>query len=108
MMDLPYTYSVTGAQEVVVRDNAKELMQSGLKIGMALMTKNKLGALMEAKNLAQNLMQGSGANREKARQKMELMKGSRALVVQFSGCRDDQTSADAHIGGMLMLRIRLV
>ncbi|KAJ3044110.1 Ca(2+)-dependent cysteine protease [Rhizophlyctis rosea] len=99
MMDLPYTYSITGQQEIVVRDNAKELLQSGMKIGMALLTKNKLGALMEAKNLAQNLMQGGAGGSEKARRKTEMMKGSQALVVQFSGCRDDQTSADASIGG---------
>lgn len=44
-------------------------------------------------------LMGPSGNNKAARAKAEREKASMADVVQFGGCRDDQTSADAHIGG---------
>jgi hypothetical protein len=41
---------------------------------------------------------GPGENKA-AKAKAEREKSSEADVIQFGGCRDDQTSADAHING---------
>jgi hypothetical protein len=96
-MDLPYTYSVDGSQEVTFHDNTKEMMASGMKIGLALMTKNPILAAMEAKNLFDMATQKKADPAAQERTRME--KTSLAHVVQFSGCKDNQTSADATIGG---------
>ncbi|KAJ3285401.1 Ca(2+)-dependent cysteine protease [Borealophlyctis nickersoniae] len=98
IMDLPYTYTVDGNLDLVVRDNSQKLVEHGIKVGLALLTNNKKALFSEVKNLVATVQSG-GKNSEAARQKTQQTKGSEALVVQFSGCKDDQTSADASIGG---------
>ncbi|KAJ3288825.1 Ca(2+)-dependent cysteine protease [Borealophlyctis nickersoniae] len=103
IMDLPFTYTVDGNLDVVVRDNTKEMIQSGLRAGMALFKGDNATALSEAKQLFGMYLESKkqGATKtpvdDEARKKIMEAKGSQAFVVQFSGCRDDQTSADAHI-----------
>lgn len=95
-MDLPYTYSVDGSQEVTFNDNRKEMLKHGVAVGMALLTDRPMLALQQAKQLVSLMGQ---KNDTKAQEKAEREKTSLAHVVQFSGCRDNQTSADATIGG---------
>ena len=102
-MDLPYTYTVDGNLDVVVRDNTQEMIKHGLKAGMAFFNKDNATAIREAKELfglyMQSRQQGQQNQQvdDEARKKLMEAKGSKALVVQFSGCMDNQTSADAHI-----------
>jgi len=44
-------------------------------------------------------MQDSGAPNQEAKQRQIKIRSSVADVIQFSGCRDNQTSADVQIGG---------
>lgn len=95
-MDLPYTYSVDGSQEVTFQDNTKAMVESGMKLGLALMTKNPFLAISEAKNL---FSLATTKTDPAAQERTRMEKTSLAHVVQFSGCKDNQTSADAMIGG---------
>ncbi|KAJ3040408.1 Ca(2+)-dependent cysteine protease [Rhizophlyctis rosea] len=103
VMDLPFTYTVDGNLDVVVRDNTQEMIKHGLKAGMAIFQKDNATALREAKELfsiyMQSRQQGNNSSPvdDEARKKIMEAKGSRGLVVQFSGCMDNQTSADANI-----------
>ena len=96
MMDLPYMYSVDGSEEITFEDNTKEAIQHGINMGLALLTKNPLLAAMEAKNAISALTSKPNQN---AIEKSKREKTSPAHVIQFSGCKDNQTSADAMIGG---------
>ncbi|KAJ3017342.1 Ca(2+)-dependent cysteine protease [Thoreauomyces humboldtii] len=100
VLNLPFTYTVDGSLDVIVRDNRSEAIKAGVKIGMALFQKDNATAFREAKDLFSMLTSGGSggdnpqqdaANRDKY--------SSAAHVVQLSGCQDSQTSADASIGG---------
>ena len=45
------------------------------------------------------LMSGEKGGNSKAKEKSIKTRSTEADVIQFSGCRDSQTSADAHING---------
>ena len=45
------------------------------------------------------LMKGDKGGNSKARKKTEKTRSTDADVIMFSGCKDSQTSADAHIDG---------
>ncbi|KAJ3162391.1 Ca(2+)-dependent cysteine protease [Geranomyces michiganensis] len=99
VIDLPFTYTVDGKLDVIVRDNRDEAIKAGVKVGLALFRKDNATALREAKNLFQALTgndSGSNPQQDEERKKKYT---TPAMVVQFSGCRDDQTSADANISG---------
>ncbi|TPX58466.1 hypothetical protein SpCBS45565_g07979 [Spizellomyces sp. 'palustris'] len=97
ILDLPFTYTVDGSLEVIVRDNRNEAIKAGIKAGLAFFKKDNATALREAKQVFSLLTQKPD---DPAQQEQNVKQyGSDALVVQFSGCRDDQTSADASIGG---------
>jgi hypothetical protein len=95
-MDLPFVYSVDGKEEITFQDNTKEILAQGMKAGMALLTKNPILAVQSASSLYSLLTQKHDKN---AVEKSKREKSSPAHVVQFSGCMDNQTSADAVIGG---------
>ncbi|KAJ3285136.1 hypothetical protein HK104_009621 [Borealophlyctis nickersoniae] len=92
-MDLPYTYTV------VARDNTKEMIQAGLRAGMARFKGDNAPAFSEAKQLFGMYLESKKRTPvdDEARKKIMEAKGSQVFVVQFSECRDDQTSAGAHI-----------
>jgi metacaspase-1 len=105
VLDLPYSYGLDANGATVEHDNRKELMKSGLKAGMLYATGQKKAAFMVGMQAAQGYFEGmkasknngsggSGTNATSVEKKTAL-----ADVIQFSGCRDDQTSADANIGG---------
>ena len=59
---------------------------------------NKAGAVVYGLEALGNYFMGGKTN-EEARRKTELENQSEADVIQFGGCLDDQTSADAKING---------
>jgi hypothetical protein len=67
-------------------------------VGLALLTGNKTAALFSGLETMGRLLMGP-KNDEAARRRTEQNNQSEADVIQFGGCRDDQTSADAHIDG---------
>jgi hypothetical protein len=66
---------------------------SGLvKAGMAYATGNVGGALSSLMSIGNKVITGKKVN-----DRVKQFKGSEADVITFSGCKDDQTSADAVI-----------
>ncbi|CAO3645693.1 unnamed protein product [Cunninghamella blakesleeana] len=89
-LDLPYVYSTQGA---VKQNNPLKQAGNGLmKAGMAYASGNVGGALSSLMSTGNKLVSG-----KKTDEKMKQFKGSEADVIMFSGCKDDQTSADAII-----------
>lgn len=96
VMDLPYMYSTKG---VLKEPNLmKDAGQGLLGLGTAYM-RNDIGGLMSgAQGLFKRVTQSGGGNQAMVKQ----MKTAPADVICFTGCKDDQTSADASIGGQGM------
>ncbi|SAM07204.1 hypothetical protein [Absidia glauca] len=89
-LDLPYVYSTQGA---VKEQNMFKDAGSGLvKAGMAYATGNVGGALSSLMSMGNKVITGKKVN-----DRVKQFKGSEADVITFSGCKDDQTSADAVI-----------
>ncbi|KAI8594116.1 caspase domain-containing protein [Geranomyces variabilis] len=99
VIDLPFTYTVDGKLDVIVRDNRDAAIKAGIKVGMALFRKDNATALREAKNLFQALTSNDSGSTPEQDEENRKKYTTPAMVVQFSGCRDDQTSADANISG---------
>jgi len=90
-LDLPFVYSTQGIlKEPNMLANAGKTV---LGAGMSYMKGDMKGVFSSVKNLL-NSTKGNGAA-ERARQ----TKMSHADVIQFSGCKDSQTSADAYEAG---------
>mmetsp|Transcript_15398 Transcript_15398/g.60181 ORF Transcript_15398/g.60181 Transcript_15398/m.60181 type:complete len:365 (-) Transcript_15398:58-1152(-) len=94
IFDLPYSYRVNGSLEVQETDNRKAAIEAALKAGKQLIDGDKLGAAMSAGSAVLSLL---GPKSQPSRP--VVIRKSLADVIQFSGCKDEQTSADAHIGG---------
>lgn len=111
-LDLPFTYTIDGNLEIHVRDNFKAILNAAMKAGVAWAKGDKATAMREVMN-GVNLLKGSSVSDmlsgnssgpspeeiKELREKMIAEKGTEAYVVQLAGCRDEQTSADAHIEG---------
>ncbi|KAI9168193.1 hypothetical protein H9P43_007565 [Blastocladiella emersonii ATCC 22665] len=99
-LDMPYTYSVDGNLEITfsknpVRDGFRKLKEARVH----LKTGNALAAIDTFKQ-GFHLMTRRRVSTEAAAEaeaKTQRERTSRADVIAFSGCRDDQTSADAQI-----------
>lgn len=106
ILDLPYTYGVDNNMEVVETDNRKAVLDAAMKAGIALFKGNKQEALqagisaitLHFKKPGGGRAGGGGGGGDASSQQIKL-RSSVADVIQFSGCRDDQTSADASIEG---------
>ncbi|KAJ1923656.1 hypothetical protein IWQ60_005742 [Tieghemiomyces parasiticus] len=95
VLDLPYVYNCDGTIEVKTTDNRKEAAMALLNAGLSFQRGDSMGAintLVQGIKVFAQGNQGSEADRI-----TKETKGSTADVVMFSGCRDDQTSADANI-----------
>ncbi|ORZ39364.1 caspase domain-domain-containing protein [Catenaria anguillulae PL171] len=95
-LDLPIIYMPDGSVKRR-KTKAERAKSDALGVGMQVLTGNKIGALMGAFKMAKNLASAKGDERHM--QRVEQEKTSRAQVIMFSGCKDSQTSADAHIDG---------
>jgi hypothetical protein len=101
VFDLPYTYGVDGNLEIQEVDNRKAAMEAAIQAGISLIQGDKKRALtagIQALTLYYTKPNENGSNKE-ARQKQIKVRSAVADVIQFSGCRDEQTSADACIQG---------
>ncbi|KAJ3094293.1 Ca(2+)-dependent cysteine protease [Phlyctochytrium planicorne] len=109
VLDLPYSYVLDGNGNVVEVDNRVAAAKAFLKGGMAWMKgdkQNAMSSVMEGVGFAWREIthQNGGAQPAPATggpglHGKENAKVTRGVVVQWSGCRDEQTSADAHIEG---------
>jgi hypothetical protein len=84
-MDLPYVYSTEGkikGPDYFTTDTRDDLLSAG----MSLLTGNTGGALGSLFGAAKDMF---GTNR--AHERAKKTKGSSADVIQWSGCKDDQT-----------------
>ena len=97
-MDLPFTYSPDGNLEIQEVDNRKALMEAAMSAGKSLMQGKKKEAFLTGVQ-AVGLYLSTPKHNEEARKNQIERRSTMADVIQFSGCRDEQTSADANIGG---------
>ncbi|CAG8461306.1 10169_t:CDS:2 [Ambispora gerdemannii] len=91
-LDLPYIYSTKG---VIKEPNL--LAEGGsvlLNAGMSYLRRDYKGIADSLKSFGKKAMSGNKINEKNKQQK-----SSQADVLMFSGCKDIQTSADAHEGG---------
>lgn len=104
ILDLPYTYGIDGNDDVIEVDNRKAVMDAAMKAGMALLQGNKeeaLAAGLQALQLHFMAPSNDGPSKQSLApsDKQIQLRSAVADVIQFSGCRDSQTSADAQIDG---------
>jgi len=98
-MDLPYTYTVTGDLEIIEIDNR---IAAAKKIMGAVVAWNKgqrATAVGEVKESIGLLLQGNSKMTAEQQAQAAKKRETKGTVIQFAGCRDAQTSADAQIGG---------
>ena len=95
IFDLPFSYRVDGSLDIIETDNRKAAIDAALKAGKALIDGDKLAAAMHSATAVWNLIKQDDPNG----QRPVVIRKSLADVIQFSGCRDEQTSADANIDG---------
>lgn len=100
MLDLPYSYNVSGDLEIIENNRAKgisKLVATGVRY---IMDGNKAVLMKSVTQGFKQFMNGDDKSSDAAaRQKTIDTRSTEADVVSFSGCMDNQTSADATIGG---------
>jgi hypothetical protein len=108
MFDLPYSYGVSAGGEVQEVDNRAEALKLAMAAGMAIISGNTAFGMkkgMEAFSTYQGGGGGGGGgggakgDNPQTDEKAIQIRTTVADVIQFSGCRDSQTSADASIAG---------
>ncbi|KXN72136.1 peptidase C14 [Conidiobolus coronatus NRRL 28638] len=92
-LDLPYVYNHEG--KLKEYNPGKVALSSLVTVGKSYMMGDLIGAAMSLKNGI-----GKLANGKNVADKNKREKGSLADVVMFSGCKDDQTSADTQEQGI--------
>jgi hypothetical protein len=92
VLDLPFVYSTAG--EIKEHNLFKHAGKGLLSAGIAYARGDTDGALSSILSLGRQLMESRNVS-DQARRKNT----SQADVIMFSGCKDDQTSADAHEAG---------
>lgn len=93
-LDLPYIYSTKGAikQQSFLKDAGSSLKNAG----KAYISGDPSRAISSVMSLGSRILSG---NKTMKKEKINQIKGSGADVIMFSGCKDDQTSADATEAG---------
>ncbi|OUM65245.1 hypothetical protein PIROE2DRAFT_41838 [Piromyces sp. E2] len=102
VLDLPYTYQCDGQVEVIENDVRKEVFKKAFSIVGSLISGDQakiassLLSLFDGSIDFGKLSGGSGGGAAANQNAIKRRKHD-ADVIQFSGCRDNQTSADAKI-----------
>ncbi|KAJ3207597.1 Ca(2+)-dependent cysteine protease [Dinochytrium kinnereticum] len=110
VLDLPFTYLLDGSNNPVEIDNRVAAAKAFIRGGMSWMKGDKKGAMSAAMEGAgfvwKELTNKGGENKAPAQSGGQAglhgrpnAKVTKGIVIQWSGCRDEQTSADAHIEG---------
>ncbi|KAJ3290209.1 Ca(2+)-dependent cysteine protease [Rhizoclosmatium sp. JEL0117] len=109
ILDLPFTYVLDKNDQVVEVDNRKEAGKALLQAALSFARNDKMGALQSAMTAGKFIMNEinnpGGQNQQQQQQiqgeglKTNGNKVTRGTIVSLTGCRDDQTSADAFIQG---------
>jgi len=104
VLDLPYTYQCDGQVEVIENDVRKQVFKKALTIVGSLMTGDKASIATSILSIFDGsidfgqLLGGKPAQSGASGNQTAINKRKHdADVIQFSGCRDNQTSADAKI-----------
>lgn len=92
VLDLPFVYSTKG--QIKEQNLFKDAGQGFLSAGIAYAQGDKDGALSSIISLGKQLLESRQIS-DQTRKKNT----SPADVIMFSGCKDDQTSADAQEAG---------
>ncbi|KAJ3372560.1 Ca(2+)-dependent cysteine protease [Kappamyces sp. JEL0680] len=98
-MDLPFTYTIDGQNQILCRTNYKQALRDGLTALKALANKDHDSAFRGLKSAFESFKVGGKQQGTEAQEKILREKSSPAYILMFSGCKDNQTSADAHIDG---------
>ena len=105
IMDLPFTYNVNGNLDIVENDKNKSIATMVASGTRFLLDGNKkeVGKIFktELTNLVSSAMGGkdNSAKADSARAKNMESNQTNADVIMFSGCKDNQTSADTNVNG---------
>ncbi|KAJ3274174.1 hypothetical protein HDV01_003457 [Terramyces sp. JEL0728] len=100
MLDLPFMYTIDGNLEVTCKSNKQAALEGGIKALKDFQKGDKQAAMKEAFSALSLLTkQEQNTPNSEAEKKTLATKFSKADVLMFSGCRDNQTSADAKING---------
>ncbi|KAI8635947.1 peptidase C14, caspase domain-containing protein [Parasitella parasitica] len=91
-LDLPYVYSTQG--NVKEESPFKDAGAGILSAGLAYASGNKSGALSSLMSLGKSIM-----SKKSVDERVKQFKSSESDIIMFSGCKDNQTSADAMENG---------
>jgi len=99
MFDLPFIYTVNGDLQIIEtskNEGIVTLVSAGTRF---LLDGNKKRAVSSITQGMKLLMSSGNKGNSSAKEKTIKTRSTEADVIQFSGCRDSQTSADATIKG---------
>lgn len=99
MLDLPYIYSINGDLQIIETNKTEgivTLVGAGTRFLLEGDAKKAVSSITSGLKL---LMAGDKGGNSEAREKTIRTRSTEADVIQISGCRDSQTSADAQISG---------
>ncbi|ORX77057.1 peptidase C14, partial [Anaeromyces robustus] len=97
VLDLPYTYQCDGQVEVIENDVRKEIFKKAFSLLGGFMTGDQSMIASSLLGLFDGSINFAGASSNANNQQTIDKRKHDADVIQFSGCRDNQTSADAKI-----------
>jgi len=104
VMDLPYTYQCDGSIEVIENDTRKNIFANAISLVSDLVSGNTSNIASSLIGMIKGSITGitsSSGNSSGTTQEQTIKKRKHdADVIQFSGCKDNQTSADAKIGNI--------
>jgi len=99
VMDLPYTYQCDGQIEVIENDTRKNIFTQALNIVSDVVSGNSSGIIDSILGMFTSGTSTSNANGVTNEETIQKRKHN-AEVIQFSGCKDSQTSADVKINNI--------